>query len=42
LERVASARVHAFLLQFKNGFQELLHYVGLLGDGNLTRAIAIP
>jgi putative transposase len=35
-------RVQDFLLQFKNGSQDLLHYVGLLGNGKLARAIAIP
>lgn len=35
-------RVHAFLNQFSKGSQDLLHYVGLLGDGKLARAIAIP
>ena len=35
-------RVHAFLNQFRQGSQDLLRYVGLLGDGKLARAIAIP
>jgi len=35
-------RVYAFLNQFANGSQDLLHYVGLLGTGKLARAIAIP
>lgn len=35
-------RVHAFLNQFSNGSQDLLRYVGLLGDGKLARAIAVP
>lgn len=35
-------RVRAFLNQFSHGSQDLLHYVGLLGDGKLARAIAIP
>lgn len=35
-------RVHAFLHQFKNGSLDLLRYVGLLGDGKLARAIALP
>jgi hypothetical protein len=32
-------RVNAFLDQFMNGSQELLHYVGLLGDGKLAQAL---
>jgi transposase len=35
-------RVRAFLEQFVNGSQDLLGYVGLLGDGKLAQAIAIP
>lgn len=35
-------RVHAFLNQFSHGSPDLLRYVGLLGDGKLARAIAIP
>jgi putative transposase len=35
-------RVYAFLNQFRKGSQDLLQYVGLLGDGKLARAIAIP
>lgn len=35
-------RVHAFLNQFADGSQDLLRYLGLLGDGKLARAIAIP
>lgn len=35
-------RVYAFLNQFRQGSQDLLRYVGLLGDGNLARAIAVP
>ena len=31
--------VNAFLDQFASGSQELLHYVGLLGDGKLAQAI---
>ncbi len=30
-------RVNAFLDQFASGSQELLHYVGLRGDGKLAR-----
>lgn len=36
------ARVHAFLRQFARGSQDLLRYVGLLGDGLLARALALP
>ncbi len=32
-------RVNAFLDQFTDGSQELLHYVGLLGDGKLAQAL---
>jgi len=35
-------RVNAFLDQFASGSQELLHYVGLLGDGKLAQAIRGP
>jgi len=33
------ARVHAFLDQLSSGSLELLHYVGLLGNGKLAQAI---
>lgn len=45
LHRLADAwdelrhRVHTFLDQFTNGSTELLHYVGLLGDGLLAKTI---
>ncbi len=32
-------RVAAFFDQFKDGSQELLHYVGLLGDGQFAKAL---
>lgn len=35
-------RVNAFLDQFAFGSQDLLHYVGLLGDGKLAQAIRGP
>jgi putative transposase len=35
-------RIHAFLNQFTNASPDLLHYVGLFGDGKLARAIAPP
>lgn len=35
-------RVRAFLDQFADGSQNLLHYVGLLGEGKLAQAIANP
>lgn len=35
-------RVNAFLDQFAPGSQELLHYVGLLGEGHLAQALRIP
>lgn len=35
-------RVRAFLNQFAHGSQELLRYVGLLGQGKLAQAIAPP
>lgn len=35
-------RVRAFLNQFAHGSQELLRYVGLLGQGRLAQAIALP
>jgi transposase len=35
-------RVNAFLSQFAQGADELLHYVGLLGEGKLAQAICDP
>jgi len=35
-------RVQSFLHQFAKGSQDLLRYVGLLGEGKLARAIALP
>jgi transposase len=35
-------RVRDFLNQFANGSQDLLQYVGLLGQGKLAQAIALP
>jgi transposase len=35
-------RVRAFLDQFADGSQDLLHYVGLLDEGKLAQAIANP
>lgn len=35
-------RVNMFLDQFAAGSQELLHYVGLLGDGKLAQALRPP
>ena len=36
------SRVNAFLDQFSTDSQELLHYVGLLGDGKLAQALCSP
>jgi len=36
------AHVHAFLDQFSLGSQDLLRYVGLLGDGQLAQALRLP
>lgn len=36
------ARVHAFLDQFYLGSQDLLRYVGLLGEGQLAQALRVP
>ena len=35
-------RARAFLEQFVNGSGDLLRHIGLLGDGRLAQAIAIP
>ena len=35
-------RTQAFLDQFTGGSQELLRYVGLLGDGQLAQALRVP
>ncbi len=35
-------RVNSFLNQFDDGAEELLNYVGLLGDGKLAQAIRGP
>ena len=35
-------RVNRFLLQFANGSEDLLHYVGLTGEGLLAQAIRAP
>lgn len=37
--KTVRAQVRAFLNQFREGSQELLHYVGLLGNGRLARAL---
>ena len=39
---VLQQKVNAFLDQFSAGSQDLLHYVGLLGDGKLAQAISLP
>ena len=35
-------RVNAFLSQFAEASDELLHYVGLLGEGKLAQALRDP
>jgi hypothetical protein len=35
-------RVNAFLSQFAEGAEVLLHYVGLLGEGKLAQALGVP
>jgi len=35
-------RVNSFLNQFAHGSRQLLHYVGLLGDGRLAKAVRSP
>jgi len=35
-------RVNAFLSQFAEGGEVLLHYVGLLGEGKLAQALGVP
>jgi DDE superfamily endonuclease len=35
-------RVNAFLSQFAEAGDELLHYVGLLGEGKLAQALSDP
>jgi len=39
---VLRERVNAFLSQFAEGGEVLLHYVGLLGEGKLAQAVGVP